>query len=735
MSNNSPPWRIWIDTGGTFTDCISVNPNGNIQRLKVLSSSVLRGKVEGVEGKSSVRVSVNWPVSKDIFKGFTFRVVGTSFASKIQNVDFASGTILIADALPRNTDGRTIEITSHEEVPVLASRLLTETPLDSSFPFMEVKLGSTRGTNAILERKGAKTALLVTKGFKDLLLIGNQQRQDLFAINIIKQKPLYHAVIEVDERIEASGDVLRGLHQKSIEKVIRSLKKQKIDSVAIALINSFRNPVHEIMLSRALEVAGFPYCSVSSLLSSQIKILPRAETSVVNAYLDPIIQSYVDGIERKLSGNAINIMTSAGSLVKSNSFFPKDSLLSGPAGGVVGAAGQATRSGIKKIIAFDMGGTSTDVSLYNDRFDYRFESRVGNFKILSPSLAIETIAAGGGSICDFDGHKLIVGPHSAGAVPGPACYGAGGPLTITDINVLLGRIDPDRFAIPIDKTKSKAALDALAKKVKKQTGHAVKPLSLLNSLIQIANEKMAEAIKKISVQEGNDPREFTLLSFGGAGGQHACALAGILDMTRVLIPYDAGLLSAYGIGHAFAERFEEKLLLRPFTPIAKELHGILESLFNGAKEALVKDGHREQDVIWKKTLIFLRFAGQDSPLEIDYRPGDDILASFREKYISIFGHWIEREVEVESIKVIASIKSQAGVDEKRPSRKYKPVPEGRHPMVAGAKQVSGNVFVWEQLTPGASIIGPALVTSENSTTFIDENWEWFLDEMNNAHLT
>ncbi len=735
MSQEERPWQLWIDTGGTFTDCISVNPSGIIQRLKVLSSSVLRGTIERSEGPRAVHVAMNWAGSKDIFENFSFRIVGTSFSSRIQKVDLATGVISLSDNLPRNIRGRSIEITSHEEVPVLAARLLTATSLSDSFPRMEVKLGSTRGTNAILERKGANTALLVTRGFKDLLLIGNQQRPDLFTVNIIKQEPLYKLVLEVDERVEASGDVLQGLHQKSIDAIIRSLKKQRVDSVAIALMNSFRNPVHEIMLSKALEAAGFIYRSVSSILSSQIKILPRAETSVVNAYLDPIIHTYIAGIEKKLSGNAINIMTSAGSLVKSNSFFPKDSLLSGPAGGVVGAASQAKRSGTNKIIAFDMGGTSTDVSLYNDRFDYRFESRVGNFKILSPSLAIETIAAGGGSICDFDGHRLTVGPHSAGAFPGPACYGAGGPLTITDVNVLLGRINPTRFAIPIDATKSRAALDALAKKVRKHTGRDVKPLSLLNSLIQIANEKMAEAIKKISVQEGHDPRDFTLLSFGGAGGQHACSLADILEMKQVLVPYDAGLLSAYGIGHAFAEKFEEKLVLQPLQSAKSNIAKVLDSLFATAKENLMKDGHSENDIVRKKTLIFLRFAGQDSPLEIEYKAGDDILSLFRARYVSIFGHWIEREVEVESIRVIAAVKSKIDVESTTSTKKYNPKPEARQSIVVGTKQISANVYVWESLKPGASITGPALVTSENSTTFIDADWQFSLDKVNNALLS
>ncbi|MGC4033946.1 MAG: hydantoinase/oxoprolinase family protein [Tepidisphaeraceae bacterium] len=489
------------------------------------------------------------------------------------------------------------------------------------------------------------------------------------------------------------------------------------------------------MLSKALESAGFHYLSVSSLLSSQIKILQRAETSVANAYLDPIIRNYISGIESKLSGAALNIMTSAGSLVKSNSFYPKDSLLSGPAGGVVGAADQALKSGKQKVIAFDMGGTSTDVSLYDQRFDYRFESRVSDFKILSPSLAIETIAAGGGSICDFDGHRLTVGPHSAGAFPDPACYGAGGPLTITDVNVLLGRLNPKNFAIPIDVNKSQVALNDLLKKIKKRTGKSSNASSILQSLAQIANEKMAEAIRKISVQEGHDPRAFTLLSFGGAGGQHACALADILDMKEVLVPYDAGLLSAYGIGHAAVDKFEEKLVLQPYRSVEKTIPNILKSLFNQASQGLIKEGFSESKIFWKKTLIFLRFAGQDTPIEIDYQTGDDLIESFRKKYVSIFGHWIEREIEVESIRVIASVRGQSKNEVSETATRYKPAAEGKQWMTTTEKKVLGNIYRWESLKAGAQIIGPALVTSNNSTTFIEKNWEWFLDAHNNAHLT
>ncbi len=728
------PWQLWIDTGGTFTDCMAISPGGDTRRLKVLSSSVLRGLVSGRIDSHTLQVEIAWPVDEDIFKNFEFRCIGNSYRSNIERVDLGMNQIHLQQHLPQNIKSLSFEITSNEEVPVLAARLLTATPLHHQFPPLEMKLGSTRGTNAILERKGANTAFLVTRGFKDLLRIGDQQRPDLFALHIIKPPSLYNFVLEVDERIESNGAISKPMEPRTIAWIIQELKKRNVESVAIALLNSYKNPVHEAALSDALAEHGFRSVSGSHTLSPQIKILPRAETAIANAYLDPIIRTYLTGITEGLSGAKLSVMTSAGSLVRSNSFFPKDSLLSGPAGGVVGAARQAARSGIQNIIAFDMGGTSTDVSLYKNRFYYRFESRVGDFKILSPSLAIETIAAGGGSICDFDGHRFTVGPHSAGAYPGPACYGAGGPLTITDINVLLGRLDSENFAIPIDPEKSNEALQQLLGKIKRQTGKKSKPAEVLNSLIQIANEKMAEAIRKISVQQGYDPREFSLLSFGGAGGQHACALADMLHMKQVVAPYDAGLLSAYGIGFAAAEKFGEKLILQSWLKFSPDFQNSLHLLFHGAKAQLLADGYSENEITWKKSLVFLRFAGQDSSLEIEYEKGDDLLKSFRKKYESVFGHWIDREVEVESLKVIASVDPKTEKNTHHRTKKYKPVPEKKEVIFSGGKRMKGRIYRWEKLRPGAFIPGPALVTSGNSTTYVDDHWEWMLDGANNAHL-
>jgi 5-oxoprolinase (ATP-hydrolysing) len=400
-------WKIWVDTGGTFTDCIAIDDTGSLSRLKVLSNGTLRGRVLSQLSADQLAVDINWPVLNDIYRGYI--LTDRQQSAIVKSVDTARGIISLASPSKHPWNNKTIELSTNEEVPVFAARLLTQTRIDDKFPEIEMKLGSTRGTNAILERKGAKTALLVTKGFKDILVIGNQQRSDLFALRIVKEDPLYSEVFEVDERIAADGSVI--VPCENIDPLIKRLKR--FDSIAISLINSYKNPAHEKLVEEKLSGAGFKFVSTSHSLSQQIKILQRTETTVANAYLAPIIHQYVGRILSGLPGASLKIMTSAGGLSEARAFHPKDSLLSGPAGGVVGAATTAKLSGIDKLITFDMGGTSTDVSLYDGRFDYRYESRVGSLKILSPSLAIETIAAGGGSICSFDGYRFTVGPSSA----------------------------------------------------------------------------------------------------------------------------------------------------------------------------------------------------------------------------------------------------------------------------------------------------------------------------------
>jgi len=725
---NVQPWKIWIDTGGTFTDCIAQTPPGQTLRLKVLSSGVLR--VPLLSGhRNTLRLRLPLTPGPGVLDGYHLRV-GTALCSIVSTGN--DGTTITIDKSLRLADVRHVDIFTGEEVPVLAARLLTQTALGKPFPALEMKLGSTRGTNALLEMKGARTALLVTKGFRDLLVIGNQQRPDLFSLQVNKPGVLYYCVLEVEERILASGKILRTLSSGHVENIIRSLRRNRIESVAIALLNAYANPVHEQQLGAALIDAGFHYVSQSHQLSSQLKILPRAQTTVVNAYLDPIINKYLRDIRDQLGSANIKVMSSAGGLLDINSFAPKDSLLSGPAGGVVGALEKARLSGSDHIITFDMGGTSTDVARCAGKLDYQFECVVGGQRILSPALAIETIAAGGGSICYFDGYKLCVGPHSAGAQPGPACYGMGGPLTITDVNLLLGRIAPDNFAIPLHAAAAEIAVRKLQAEINAQ-GMRISRNELLLSFIDIANEKMAEAIRKISVQKGHDPGAYGLLSFGGAGGQHACALASLLGICSVIIPYDAGLLSAFGIGSAREERVLEKLILQPLNQVFHDLDEYFATLIAEAQRALPPD---ISSTIHVERMIFLRLAGQATSLEIPATDLSKLVGRFKKKYKLVYGHYLpHRAIEVESIRVLVRSGAQATRARITQRKTYTPTKSGQVAITTSAFRKLCPVFVWELLRPGARIQGPALIVSMNSTTFIEDGWSFKLDHHQNAMLT
>ncbi|MCW5912455.1 MAG: hydantoinase B/oxoprolinase family protein [Cyclobacteriaceae bacterium] len=729
------PWKIWVDTGGTFTDCIAFTPAGKIKRLKILSSSVIKAEVRAVLPGNCLAVEVTFHTVLDIFKNFSVHIPGTAIALAIHHTHPDKGLIYLKSRIPRQIKaGTRIEITSHEEVPVLAARLLTETPLHKKFPPIEMKLGSTRGTNALLERKGAPTALIITKGFKDLLRIGTQQRPDLFALHIVKEEPLYKIVLETDERMNAAGNVLVPLSPGAIPSLVKKIKEAGCTSVAIALLHSYKNPAHEKTIKQALLAAGLNYVTASHEISEQIKILPRAETAVANAYLAPVIHAYLHRVQSGLAAN-LKIMTSAGGLVSAQKFFPKDSLLSGPAGGVVGAAISGARSGMQQLIAFDMGGTSTDVSLFNKAYSYRYESKVGHVRILSPSLEIETIAAGGGSICDFDGYKLIVGPHSAGAAPGPACYGAGGPLTITDVNLLLGRIASGFFAVPLYRDPAKNALEKILEKIYKHTGKRAEPEQVLESFLQIANEKMAEAIRKVSVQQGHNPADYTLLSFGGAGGQHASALAHLLGSKKILVPYDAGLLSAYGIGHADITHFEEQLVLKPLAQAIQKWEHLFTRLKKQGFQKLVRDGYAPKEITIQKQIAFLRFKGQESCIEVDANDPAKLISQFKLKYKAIYGHWLpHREIEIESVRLVAVVKGYQSKTRPSRIRKYTPASQHKQQMHIAGKWINADVFQWEKLMPGAIINGPALVVSQNSTTVVPPAWQFRLDRHNHALL-
>ncbi|MBX2842497.1 MAG: hydantoinase B/oxoprolinase family protein, partial [Flammeovirgaceae bacterium] len=444
--------------------------------------------------------------------------------------------------------------------------------------------------------------------------------------------------------------------------------------------------------------------------------------------LAPIIHNYLNKIKGVLGGHSLKIMTSAGGLVGEEFFHPKDSLLSGPAGGVVGAAEIAKRSGYHKILTLDMGGTSTDVARYADEYDYQYESKVGDASLLSPSIAIHTVAAGGGSLCSFDGFKTSVGPESAGASPGPACYGAGGGLTITDVNLLLGRLDPENFGIPVEIGFAEQALHQLLNELKDKS---ISKQKLLSGFLEIANEKMAEAIRKISISKGYDPKEYALLAFGGAGGQHACAVANLLDIKEIIIPYDAGLLSAFGMGQALIERFATKQILKPLPEVENKISQIISELGIKATNELLEEGFQEEETQLKLIQFYLRFKGQDSPVEIDFMEGERLEELFEIKYKQIYGHWLEGKVlEVESVKVIVSSKPSGNQYTAKIGEVYSPKSTHSINSFIAGKWKEIPIFRWEELNPGAKINGSALLTSKNSTTVIEEGWELLLDGNN-----
>ncbi len=725
-------WQLYIDTGGTFTDCIAYDPLGKLFRAKVLSSSKLRGQVVKTNlPQNTLYISQNWGTPANIFEGYAIHIFGVDHPPiHVVSSDINEG-ILRLSSLPKevNLDGKTFELQSDEEAPILAARILTATPRHQPLPPIAMRLGSTKGTNALLEHKGAKVALLITKGFGDLLQIGTQQRPDLFALDIQKPQPLYDSAIEIPERLDAQGTVLQPLTPEAIATIVEQVQASDCDAVALVLMHAYRNPLHEQQIAEALRAAGILYVSASHEIAPAVRLLPRAETTVINAYLAQVIETYLSAVKSKLEQGELKVMTSAGGLVDHRYFLPKDSLLSGPAGGVVGAAHCARQADCHQILTLDMGGTSTDVAHYDHGYDYRYESKVGDAHLLSPSMAIETVAAGGGSICQYDGYKLLVGPESAGAHPGPAAYGAGGPLCLTDVNLLMGYLASDAFGIPLNQEKAEAALLPLME------ASGLEREALLEGLLAIANEKMAEAIRHISVQKGYDPKAYALLAFGGAGGQHACSVAELLEIDHVIIPFDAGLLSAVGMGAAVIERFAERQVLQRLGRVEKELEGWVNELRKEAIDKLSKEGFGPSEIEIQSIQLFLRLEGQDHQLAIDYSPEISPLIAFRQTYEQLYGHWIAgKELELASIKVQAvSLSTETAISPNTASPNSPSAYKHQDAYVEG-RWLPIPLYDWEKLEPGATLQGPALVLNQTSTLLVKPHWTFYLDEANNAHL-
>ncbi|GMT45240.1 MAG: 5-oxoprolinase [bacterium] len=742
MKKEPNPYRFFVDTGGTFTDLIGIDPDGRVHRRKILSNGTLRGTVTEWVSSRTLKIDQKWKLKKNILNGFRFRIKGENarFESKVKSFHPTTNILeLVSDVEePFRREGISFELSSGDEAPVLAVRMVTGTGLTGLFPPMQMRLGTTKGTNALLEHKGARSVLFITKGFRDLLEIGAQQRPDIFCLDIKKRKPLPTFIIEVEERIDATGKILNPLIPDEYKGLIAEIKQTGIESAAVVFMNAYRNPLHENQFKNLLEESGMKFISVSTGLSPLIKILERAETTTVNACLSPVIHNYLNKIT-SVTGAGLLVMNSAGGLMKAGTFHPKDSLLSGPAGGVVGAAAKGIAAGYDQLITFDMGGTSTDVSRYDKGFDYRYELEVGDAHIFSPAVAIETVAAGGGSVCGFDGFKLTVGPQSAGADPGPACYGMGGPLTLTDVNLLLGRMDTQYFGIPVDTKAAEKRLYQLIAKIEKAKRGKPDPKTVLSGFTAIANEIMAGAIKKISTAKGFDPAGYVLIAFGGAGGMHATGIARLLNMKRVIVPADAGLLSAYGIGRATIEHFAEMQVLKRLSETTVDLDRLFTELEQRAISELTGRFEEGETIETRMKTVFLRFEGQDSTLAVEWRgKTEKLVAGFRKVYTGLFGHWAEnREIEIESLRVKVALndrqnREQAG---KPVFKKAKAVPSHYIRSWNGKIRVETPVFPRSDLHSGQTVDGPAIVADDKSTTFVDKGWKMEIDAYDNLILS
>ena len=685
MQNSDPRWQFWIDRGGTFTDIVARSPEGKLLTHKLLSENPECYQDAALQG------------IRDVLK------------------------------LPDNEP--------------LAGKLDV------------VKMGTTVGTNALLERKGEPTALLITAGLKDCLKIGYQNRPDIFALNIHLPEQLYQTVIEINERINAAGDVLIALDKKRTKQQLQSVYDRGFRSIAIVLMHAWCYPNHEQILEQLAEAIGFSQISVSSKVSPLMKIVSRGDTTVVDAYLSPLLRRYVDhisiglqsqqGSKQGITAPRLLFMQSNGGLTEATSFQGKDSILSGPAGGMVGAVATSVRAGFEKIIAFDMGGTSTDVAHYAGEFERSFETEVAGVRMRAPMMNIHTVAAGGGSILYFDGIRYRVGPDSAGANPGPASYRRGGPLTVTDANVMLGKLPlfPAVFGkngdLSLDVDRARELFSQLGQNIRNETGDNRTPEQVAEGFLTIAVENMADAIKKISVQKGYDVSQYTLCCYGAASGQHACKVADRLGMKRIILHPFAGVLSAYGMGLADFRLLKDKALERPWQDISEqELQIVLAELESqGIKEMQTQGVDRKQIKVQPR--LHLRYIGTDTSLQVDFTDRESMLEDFQKKYQQQFGFIYTGKpliLETATVEVI-------GVNEQLEDLQVAYDPVDPCQPVLNTRLFSENTFhdtpVFQRghLAPGATITGPAIIIEQTSTTVIEPGWQAEVSALYNLILS
>ncbi|MFK7778559.1 MAG: hydantoinase B/oxoprolinase family protein [Gimesia sp.] len=728
---NSKKWEFWIDVGGTFTDCIARSPENEFVPFKTLSSGITKGRIQQICNPTTIVDPSRQGDPAEFWQEYQIEFLNeegqSAHSAQVTTFDTSTGALTFAPSLPANIKASTgYELSSGEEAPVLAIRWILGLKKSETISNVSVKLGTTRGTNALLTRNGARTAFITTKGFADVLLIGNQDRPRLFDLVIQKPEPLFETAIEIDERITAEGSVLVSPDPATIRKQFETLKTTGVKSLAICLLHSFANPAHEELVADIAQEVGFDEISVSSRLSPLIKIVSRGDTTVVDAYLNPILKDYIKKLRTPLKNCNLKLMTSAGGLVDAANFVGKDSILSGPAGGVIGYSRVAEVAGFPNSIGFDMGGTSTDVSRYDGVYEREFETRKAGVRIVAPMLSIETVAAGGGSICGFDGIKLHVGPESAGASPGPACYGRGGPLTVTDLNLYLGKIIPSRFPFALDRTAVEHRLTQLCQQIATSPmGKTYTPLELAEGFLQIANANMVHAIRNISVARGYDPADYVLVSFGGAGSQHACAIARALGIREILIHPYSGILSAFGIGQADVRRFGQQSVLKPWSAeLKQELHSRFEQIDQGALEEVRAEGIPPDRIDEPQHSLEMRYLGTDATIQVLCQSGQDELSRFEQEHQRLYGYIHQaRAVEVTTMRteIVGRMEEPNLPASEIVSRVPTPL-EKTETQFQGTSQQSA-VYLREDLQPGDQISGPAIICEAISTVIIDPDFD------------
>ena len=648
------------------------------------------------------------------------------------------------DVVARRPDGEitTAKLLSesprYSDAAVEAIRTLLELSPEEPIPpdqVAEVKMGTTVATNALLERQGEPTVLVTTKGFADALRIGYQTRPDLFALDIVLPDMVYDQVIAVDERVRADGTVERALDEDDARRHLAAARLAGLRSAAIVLMHGYRYPDHEACLAEIAAEVGFEHISASHQVNPLIRLVPRGDTTVADAYLTPVLRRHIQNVEDQLDTSLL-FMQSNGGLAHPDNFRGKDALLSGPAGGVVGMARTGEEAGHHRLIGFDMGGTSTDVSHYDGRFERTTDAVVAGVRVRAPMILVHTVAAGGGSILSFDGSRFRVGPDSAGAEPGPASYGNGGPLTVTDANVVLGRLHPDHFPAvfgpggdqTLDAAAARTAFADLAAAITEATKQSWTPERVAEGFLDVAVQNMANAIKTISVQQGHDVSAYTLACFGGAGGQHACRVADELGMSTVLIHPHAGVLSALGIGLADVRSVTERSVGQTLTEdllsaVATDIGELAAAAYTEVAADL------PHSHIHIEASYFLRYEGSDTALEVaadDYLP---VVAAFEDLHRTRFGFASpETAIMLESIQAEAIGRrdlSNTPADQPGaapPEPLGDPLPQACHPASFGGQTVDTPFYNRADLGPGTTMDGPAVIVDPHSTTVVEPGW-------------